>query len=73
MSAQPASISKAYIKSLAKEIGVQRISKDTYPVIQTLVETYTAYILKESFEFTRHRKASTLTEADINAAVKRTV
>lgn len=66
------SITKTYIKKLAKQMGVPRISKETYPTIQALGETYINYILKESYEFTKHRKASTLTEADINAAVKRT-
>lgn len=65
-------ITKTYIKALATKMGIPRVQGEAYPVIQSLTETYLSYILKESFEFTRHRKAATLTANDIQAAIKRT-
>ena len=65
-------VTKSFIKKASKDLGIPRVSKESYGHIQTLAETYLNYVLKESYEFTRHRKASTLTIDDITAAMKRT-
>lgn len=65
-----AEIPKAPIKRILKAAGAQRVSESAAEVMVYHTERFVKTIAKKSTELARHAKRKTITEKDIEIAVK---